>query len=108
MVHAQVCIEFTNIDIDSLRNAMIMLFGMLASVVTSTGATSSTFNVVDYGAKGDDSTNNTAAFSACLEALVAAGGGRMYLCVRTSESFGTAPRNNGLSTHAVFIIGAED
>lgn len=37
------------------------------------------FNVLDYGAKGDDKTDNTAAFSACLEAVVEAGGGRMVL-----------------------------
>ncbi len=37
------------------------------------------FNVVDYGAKADDDTDNTEAFSACVKALVAAGGGRMYL-----------------------------
>ncbi len=37
------------------------------------------FNVRDYGAVGDDQTDNTVAFSKCLEALVAAGGGRMFL-----------------------------
>ncbi len=37
------------------------------------------FNIVDYGAKGDDSTDNTAAFSKCMEAVIAAGGGQMYL-----------------------------
>lgn len=37
------------------------------------------FNVVDYGARGDDAQDNTAAFSACLKALVEAGGGRMFL-----------------------------
>ena len=36
-------------------------------------------NVRDYGAVGDDKTDNTAAFSKCLEAIVAAGGGRMVL-----------------------------
>ena len=35
------------------------------------------FNAADFGAVDDDNTNNTAAFSACLDALVAAGGGRM-------------------------------
>ena len=35
------------------------------------------FDVCDYGAKGDDKTDNTAAFSACLDAVIAAGGGRM-------------------------------
>jgi len=37
------------------------------------------FNVLNYGAVGDDKTDNTAAFSACLKAVVADGGGRMYL-----------------------------
>ena len=37
------------------------------------------YNVRDYGAVGDDRTDNTAAFSKCLEVVVAAGGGRMYL-----------------------------
>lgn len=35
------------------------------------------FNVLDYGARGDHATDNTAAFSACLKAVIAAGGGRM-------------------------------
>jgi len=38
-----------------------------------------TFNAVDYGAVGDDSTDNTGAFSLCLEAVIEAGGGRMFL-----------------------------
>lgn len=37
------------------------------------------FNATDYGALGDDAKDNTEAFSACLKALVEAGGGRMYL-----------------------------
>eukprot|EP01043_Picozoa_sp_COSAG02_P052468 COSAG02_NODE_5658_length_4148_cov_2.339837_3_plen_413_part_01 len=37
------------------------------------------FSATDFGAVDDDSTNNTAAFSACLDALVAAGGGKMVL-----------------------------
>jgi hypothetical protein len=37
------------------------------------------FNVLRYGAVGDDKTDNTEAFSACLKALVEAGGGRMVL-----------------------------
>lgn len=42
-------------------------------------ATAGTFNVRDFGAVGDDKTDNTAAFTKCLEALIAAGGGRMVL-----------------------------
>ena len=37
------------------------------------------FNVLKYGATGDDKTDNTAAFSACLDAVIEAGGGRMFL-----------------------------
>ncbi len=37
------------------------------------------FNVLNYGAVGDDKTDNTTAFSACLKAVIEAGGGRMYL-----------------------------
>jgi hypothetical protein len=40
---------------------------------------SRTFNVLDYGAKGDDKTDNTKAFSACLKAVIEAGGGRMII-----------------------------
>ncbi len=47
---------------------------------SSAGAPKSrVFNVAAYGAVGDDKTDNTAAFSACLQAVVGAGGGRMYL-----------------------------
>jgi hypothetical protein len=38
-----------------------------------------TFNVLNYGAVGDDKTDNTAAFSACLKDVIAAGGGRMMI-----------------------------
>lgn len=37
------------------------------------------FDVRDYGARGDDHTDNTEAFSACLDAIVEAGGGRMLI-----------------------------
>lgn len=37
------------------------------------------FNVVEFGAVGDDKTDNTEAFSACLAEVIKAGGGRMYL-----------------------------
>jgi hypothetical protein len=40
---------------------------------------SRTFNVLNYGAVGDDKTDNTAAFSACLKAVIAGGGGRMFI-----------------------------
>jgi hypothetical protein len=46
----------------------------------SAGAVKSrTFNVLNYGAVGDDKTDNTEAFSACLKAVIAAGGGKMLI-----------------------------
>ncbi len=37
------------------------------------------FNVLQYGAVGDDKTDNTVAFSACLKDIILAGGGKMVL-----------------------------
>lgn len=37
------------------------------------------FKALDYGALGDDAKDNTPAFSACLKAIIDAGGGRMVL-----------------------------
>jgi hypothetical protein len=54
--------------------------GEKAAVGTAT-VNARVFNVVNYGAVGDDKTDNTAAFSACIKAVIAAGGGRMYLPV---------------------------
>ena len=42
-------------------------------------AESRVFPVLKYGAVGDDKTDNTEAFSACLKAVIAAGGGKMVL-----------------------------
>ena len=52
-----------------------------AEKMRSTAGTvkSRTFNVLNFGAVGDDNTDNTEAFSACLKAVIEAGGGKMYL-----------------------------
>jgi len=42
-------------------------------------ANAGVLNVRDFGAVGDDKTDNTPAFTKCLEALIAAGGGRMVI-----------------------------
>ena len=52
---------------------------LLASLIGVVQARSSVFNVRDYGAMGDDKTDNTVAFTKCLNALIAAGGGKMFL-----------------------------
>ena len=47
---------------------------------TRAGTTSpQVFDVLGYGAVGDDKTDNTEAFSACLKAVIEAGGGRMFI-----------------------------
>jgi len=56
----------------------------LLSVVAAASASSAggrEFSAADFGAVDDGVTNSTAAFSACIEALIAAGGGRMLLPV---------------------------
>ncbi len=38
-----------------------------------------TFNVTDYGAVADDKTDNTPAFTKCMDAIIADGGGKMLI-----------------------------
>lgn len=70
---------------DSLWKALVvltmggLLFAGAAAAVdgaettkAADAATSRTFNVHDYGAVGDDKTDNTEAFSACLKAVIEA------------------------------------
>ena len=57
---------------------LLLLILTLLSCTVSSSSRGVVFNVLDYGAS-TLSPDNTAAFSACLAALVAAGGGRVYL-----------------------------
>jgi len=52
---------------------------LVAAAANASAGEPRVFNVIDYGAAGDDQTDNTAAFSACLTAIIEAGGGRMFL-----------------------------
>jgi hypothetical protein len=56
---------------------MVIICGWLLTGAASVHG--GVLNARDYGAVGDDKTDNTAAFSKCLDALISAGGGRMYL-----------------------------
>ena len=56
---------------------LLAICGWLFSVASPVRG--AVFNVTNYGAVGNDSTDNTAAFTACLNAIIAAGGGQMYL-----------------------------
>ena len=62
----------------------VFLFGLVwltpSKVIADTNVLAPrVFNVLKYGAVGDDKTDNTAAFSACIKAVIEAGGGRMFL-----------------------------
>jgi hypothetical protein len=61
---------------------LLVLTALLISPLVGLQAAEPSAAVFDaraYGAVGDDTTDNTAAFSRCLAAVVAAGGGRMTL-----------------------------
>lgn len=55
--------------------ALIMIGGHLTPGAAPLHA--ATFNVREYGAVADDATDNTAAFAKCMDAIIAAGGGRL-------------------------------
>ena len=62
-----------------MNRTKIMLTAYGCLLVATSHLHAGIFNVRDYGAVGDDKTDNTAAFSKCLDALVAAGGGKMVI-----------------------------
>jgi hypothetical protein len=62
-----------------LTGAAVSIDGGGKDSSTAGAVKSRVFNVLNYGAVGDDKTDNTEAFSACLKAVVAAGGGKMVL-----------------------------
>src|SRR6478672_10122146 len=57
--------------------ALLTICGFFLTGVSSSDGR--VFNVRDFGALADDQTDNTAAFSKCLDALIADGGGQMVL-----------------------------
>ncbi len=71
-------------NLSGLTLGGLLLAGLIIPVcggeeTKTVGGPARTFNVRDYGAVGDDQTDNTEAFSACLKAVLTAGGGRMFL-----------------------------
>jgi hypothetical protein len=67
-----------------------------------------TFNARDYGAVADDKTDNTAAFSKCMEAIVAAGGGKMYLPDGVYRGRIIIPPVGGPSWMTIEIVGESE
>ena len=78
---------------DSMRKTMVLmtissllLSGAVVAVegggkagASAATVKSRTFNVLNSGAVGDDKTDNTEAFSACLKAVIKGGGGKMFI-----------------------------
>ena len=62
-----------------LAGAVVAVDGGVKDSSSAGTVDSRVLNVLKYGAVGDDKTDNTEAFSACLTAVIEAGGGRMYL-----------------------------
>jgi hypothetical protein len=64
-----------------LFSLLTVCFGRTVTTLAPGGGSTTTevFNVLDFGAKPDDSTDNTAAFAACMAAVVNASGGQMYI-----------------------------
>jgi hypothetical protein len=86
-----------------------MLTRFLACLLTfAAPIRAATFNVTDYGAVGDDSTDNTAAFTACLNAVVAAGGGKMVLPDGVYRGRIVIPPLGGPSWITIEIVGESE
>ena len=63
----------------SLLLLTALILTPLATIHGAEGPAATCFDVRTYGAVGDDATDNTEAFSACLKAVLAAGGGKMFI-----------------------------
>ncbi len=57
-----------------LAGAVVAVEGGENKSATAATVKSRTFNVLNYGAVGDDKTDNTEAFSTCLKPVIAAAG----------------------------------
>ena len=83
------------------------IFSLLITFAAQTHA--ATFNAKDYGAVADDKTDNTAAFSKCVEAVIPAGGGKMYLPGRSlSRPDRHSPARRAASWITLEIVGESE
>jgi hypothetical protein len=63
------------------------------------------FNVLDYGAIGDNSTNNDVAFAACMAAVIANGGGVFYIPKGVFIGQIIIPQISGTNWMSLEIVG---
>ena len=87
---------------------LLAIFGWLLS--TASPVRGAVFNVLNYGAVADDSTDNTAAFTKCINAIIASGGGQMFLPDGVYRGRITIPpvANPNSSQIAIEIVGASE
>jgi polygalacturonase len=71
-----------------------LTFCLIFSMVLSASAKEGYYNVLDYGARGDDKTNNTKAINAAIEAAVRNGGGTVYFPAGKFLSFTIRMKSN--------------
>ncbi|MEZ5106378.1 MAG: glycosyl hydrolase family 28-related protein [Draconibacterium sp.] len=69
-----------------IRNKIILIV-FFASLIMSGRATQAFYNILDYGAKGDNQTNNTDAINAAIKAAAKNGGGTVYFPAGNYLSF---------------------
>ena len=79
----------------------------VAAIAPVSGAV---FNVTTYGAVGNDSTDNTSAFTSCINAIIAAGGGQMFIPDGVYRGRITIPpvANSSSSQIAIEIVGESE
>ncbi|NLP12277.1 hypothetical protein GX408_17900 [bacterium] len=78
-----------------MNNRKIALtFLLLGSLIAGSTAKQSIYNVLDYGARGDDKTNNTQAINAAIEAAAKNGGGTVCFPAGSFLSYTIHLRSN--------------
>jgi polygalacturonase len=70
------------------------LFGLAGCVTAPTSANRTTFNIRDFGAKGDGKTLDTAAINQAIDAAAAAGGGTVFFPAGTYASYSIHLQSN--------------
>ncbi len=66
---------------------------------------SGTFNALDYGALSDDKTDNTSAFSSCIDAAIQSGGGRIFIPAGVYRGMIRIPPVQAASWITIEIVG---
>ncbi len=77
-----------------INKKIALTFLLLGSLIAGSFAQKTVYNVLDYGARGDDQTNNTRAINAAIEAAAQNGGGTVYFPAGSFLSYTIHLRSN--------------